>query len=106
MARPRHRSSPAEPATRLASTGCSTRRTSPSKSTIFSLLGPKGAGKTRMVRVLSTLISADAGDIPIAGHDPAKRGGRNPGGDRSHQPVLRGGQPAHRRHPDGTFVSL
>jgi|GEM_PF-7103850 len=34
--------------------------------TIFSLLGPgiiNGAGKTTMVRVLSTLIAADAGDI-------------------------------------------
>jgi ABC-type multidrug transport system ATPase subunit len=27
--------------------------------TIFALLGPNGAGKTTMVRILSTLISAD-----------------------------------------------
>ncbi len=39
--------------------------------TIFSLLGPNGAGKTTMVRILSTLIPADAGDIRVAGHDPA-----------------------------------
>jgi ABC-2 type transport system ATP-binding protein len=39
--------------------------------TIFSLLGPNGAGKTTMVRILSTLISADAGDIQVAGHDLA-----------------------------------
>jgi ABC-2 type transport system ATP-binding protein len=36
---------------------------------IFALLGPNGAGKTTMVRILSTLISADAGEISVAGHD-------------------------------------
>src|SRR5207248_8324984 len=39
--------------------------------TIFSLLGPNGAGKTTIVRILSTLISADAGQIRVAGHDLA-----------------------------------
>ncbi|NGN65061.1 ATP-binding cassette domain-containing protein [Streptomyces sp. A7024] len=41
--------------------------------TIFSLLGPNGAGKTTAVKILSTLISADAGsgDIHIGGHDLA-----------------------------------
>ena len=39
--------------------------------TIFSLLGPNGAGKTTMVHILSTLISADAGEISVAGHDLA-----------------------------------
>jgi ABC-2 type transport system ATP-binding protein len=37
--------------------------------TIFALLGPNGAGKTTMVRILSTLISADSGSMRIAGHD-------------------------------------
>ena len=37
--------------------------------TIMSLLGPNGAGKTTMVRILSTLISADSGSMRIAGHD-------------------------------------
>jgi ABC-2 type transport system ATP-binding protein len=37
--------------------------------TVFSLLGPNGAGKTTAVQILSTLISADAGEIHIAGHD-------------------------------------
>src|SRR6476661_4750730 len=37
--------------------------------TVFALLGPNGAGKTTMVRILSTLISADAGEVRIAGHD-------------------------------------
>jgi ABC-2 type transport system ATP-binding protein len=37
--------------------------------TVFALLGPNGAGKTTIVQILSTLISADAGDIRVAGHD-------------------------------------
>ncbi|MEV6417042.1 ATP-binding cassette domain-containing protein [Kribbella sp. NPDC051718] len=37
--------------------------------TIFSLLGPNGAGKTTVVQILSTLITADAGQIRVAGHD-------------------------------------
>jgi ABC-2 type transport system ATP-binding protein len=37
--------------------------------TILSLLGPNGAGKTTIVRILSTLISADSGFMRIAGHD-------------------------------------
>jgi ABC-2 type transport system ATP-binding protein len=37
--------------------------------TIFSLLGPNGAGKTTMVQILSTLITADRGDIHVGGHD-------------------------------------
>jgi ABC-2 type transport system ATP-binding protein len=37
---------------------------------IFALLGPNGAGKTTTVQILTTLISADAGQIRIGGHDP------------------------------------
>jgi ABC-2 type transport system ATP-binding protein len=37
--------------------------------TIFALLGPNGAGKTTIVQTLSTLISADAGSLRVAGHD-------------------------------------
>jgi len=37
--------------------------------TVFSLLGPNGAGKTTVVQILSTLITADAGQIRVAGHD-------------------------------------
>ncbi|MCX5311781.1 ATP-binding cassette domain-containing protein [Streptomyces sp. NBC_00154] len=37
--------------------------------TVFSLLGPNGAGKTTAVKILSTLITADAGEIRVGGHD-------------------------------------
>jgi ABC-2 type transport system ATP-binding protein len=39
--------------------------------TIFALLGPNGAGKTTAVRILSTLITPDGGEVSIAGHDLA-----------------------------------
>ncbi|MEX1658848.1 ATP-binding cassette domain-containing protein [Streptomyces pseudovenezuelae] len=41
--------------------------------TIFALLGPNGAGKTTAVKILSTLVSADAGTgaVHIGGHDLA-----------------------------------
>jgi ABC-2 type transport system ATP-binding protein len=37
--------------------------------TVFALLGPNGAGKTTAIHILSTLISADAGEIRVAGFD-------------------------------------
>ncbi|MFD7505060.1 ABC transporter ATP-binding protein, partial [Streptomyces sp. NPDC059850] len=40
--------------------------------TIFSLLGPNGAGKTTAVKILSTLVTADAGDLRVGGHDLAR----------------------------------
>ena len=36
---------------------------------VFALLGPNGAGKTTIVHILSTLITADAGDASVDGHD-------------------------------------
>ncbi|MEU5954894.1 ATP-binding cassette domain-containing protein [Streptomyces sp. NPDC047525] len=39
--------------------------------TVFALLGPNGAGKTTAVKILSTLISADAGELHVGGHDLA-----------------------------------
>jgi ABC-2 type transport system ATP-binding protein len=47
--------------------------------TVFSLLGPNGAGKTTAVNILSTLISPDAGELHVAGHDLA----RNPDAARA-----------------------
>jgi len=37
--------------------------------TVYALLGPNGAGKTTMVRILSTLTTADAGEARVAGFD-------------------------------------
>jgi ABC-2 type transport system ATP-binding protein len=36
---------------------------------VFALLGPNGAGKTTAVKILSTLIPADAGTASVMGHD-------------------------------------
>jgi ABC-2 type transport system ATP-binding protein len=36
---------------------------------VFALLGPNGAGKTTAVRILATLIRADAGQVRVAGFD-------------------------------------
>jgi ABC-2 type transport system ATP-binding protein len=47
--------------------------------TIFALLGPNGAGKTTTVKILSTLITADGGEVRVAGHDVA----RDPGAVRA-----------------------
>lgn len=38
---------------------------------IFALLGSNGAGKTTLVRILATLLKADAGTASVAGHDVA-----------------------------------
>lgn len=38
---------------------------------MFALLGPNGAGKTTAVKILSTLVPADAGDLRVGGHDLA-----------------------------------
>jgi ABC-2 type transport system ATP-binding protein len=37
------------------------------KGEIFGLLGPNGAGKTTTIRILSTIIPADSGDVTIGG---------------------------------------
>ncbi|MGX1761185.1 ATP-binding cassette domain-containing protein [Streptomyces lydicus] len=39
--------------------------------TVFSLLGPNGAGKTTAVKILSTLVTAEAGGLRVGGHDLA-----------------------------------
>jgi ABC-2 type transport system ATP-binding protein len=40
---------------------------------VYALLGPNGAGKTTMVRILTTLLSADAGAARVAGFDVAEQ---------------------------------
>jgi ABC-2 type transport system ATP-binding protein len=42
--------------------------------TVFALLGPNGAGKTTTIHILSTLLSADAGEVRVGGHDVAREG--------------------------------
>ena len=37
--------------------------------TVYALLGPNGAGKTTMINILTTLITADSGEVSIAGFD-------------------------------------
>lgn len=39
---------------------------------IFGLIGPDGAGKTSIFRILTTLILADSGDIEVDGYDVVK----------------------------------
>ncbi|MFD9704878.1 ATP-binding cassette domain-containing protein [Lentzea sp. NPDC059081] len=41
------------------------------RGTVFSLLGANGAGKTTVVKILSTLIGAHGGSASVAGHDVA-----------------------------------
>lgn len=45
---------------------------------VFALLGSNGAGKTTMIRIMATLLKADAGSVVINGFDIAE----NPGGIR------------------------
>jgi ABC-2 type transport system ATP-binding protein len=40
--------------------------------TVFALLGPNGAGKTTAIHILSTLTSADAGEVLVGGVDVAR----------------------------------
>ena len=41
--------------------------------TVFAMLGPNGAGKTTAIHILSTLISADAGEVLVGGFDVARQ---------------------------------
>jgi ABC-2 type transport system ATP-binding protein len=42
------------------------------KGEIFGLLGPNGAGKTTTIRMMSTVLDSDSGDIMIGGHSVKK----------------------------------
>ena len=63
---------------------------------MYALLGPNGAGKTTTVHVLTTLITPDAGEIRVGGHDLGHRCGGRALDDRRHRPVLGGRRPADR----------
>jgi ABC-2 type transport system ATP-binding protein len=39
------------------------------RGTVLALLGPNGAGKTTTIRILSTLLKADDGQVTVDGHD-------------------------------------
>jgi daunorubicin resistance ABC transporter ATP-binding subunit len=39
------------------------------KGSIHAILGPNGSGKTTLIKVLSTLLKADSGDINVGGYD-------------------------------------
>ncbi len=39
---------------------------------MFGLIGPDGAGKTTAIRLMCGLLHADAGEIRVLGHDPAR----------------------------------
>jgi daunorubicin resistance ABC transporter ATP-binding subunit len=39
------------------------------KGSIHAILGPNGSGKTTLIKILSTLLKADGGQIVVAGHD-------------------------------------
>jgi ABC-2 type transport system ATP-binding protein len=41
--------------------------------TVLALLGPNGAGKTTVVRILTTLLTADQGEARVAGYDAVKQ---------------------------------
>jgi ABC-2 type transport system ATP-binding protein len=43
--------------------------------TVFALLGPNGAGKTTTIHVLSTLITADEGEVRVGGFDVVREPG-------------------------------
>ncbi|MFD9596246.1 ABC transporter ATP-binding protein [Kitasatospora sp. NPDC059973] len=53
--------------------------------TVFALLGARGAGKSTVVRILSTLVPADGGVVRVAGHELVQRAGRVPQRGRAPQ---------------------
>ncbi|MGE5814044.1 MAG: ATP-binding cassette domain-containing protein [Acidobacteriota bacterium] len=39
---------------------------------MFGLIGPDGAGKTTLIRIICGLLRADGGEVKVAGHDPVR----------------------------------
>src|ERR1700739_3059137 len=68
---------------------------------VFGLLGPNGAGKTTTLRILTTLLPADAGGARVAGGEGPRRTRARPAADRLRGPAWRGRQGSDRtREPD------
>jgi len=61
------------------------------RGSIFALLGSNGAGKTTVVKILSTLLKADTGTARVNGFDVAAAGRRRARVHQSHRAV-RGGR--------------
>ena len=57
------------------------------RGSIFALLGSNGAGKTTVVKILSTLLKADAGAASVNGFDVAQAGGGGAGVLQPHRAV-------------------
>ncbi len=57
------------------------------RGSIFALLGSNGAGKTTVVRILSTLLKADAGTASVNGFDVATQAAGRAGVHQPHRTV-------------------
>ena len=57
------------------------------RGSIFALLGSNGAGKTTVVKILSTLLKADAGTVSVNGFDVATLAADVRGVDQPHRTV-------------------
>ena len=66
------------------------------KGEVFALLGPNGAGKTTTVEILEGHRTADAGEVQVLGHDPARR---------ERQPVPRAGRWSSQKRQSHQFRS-
>ena len=64
--------------------------------TIFALLGSNGAGKTTVVKILSTLLRADGGTAIVNGYDVATEPAEGARVDQPHRTVRRRRRDPHR----------
>ena len=74
------------------------------RGSIFALLGSNGSGKTTTVKILSTLLKADAGTVMVNGYDVATARRPGAGVDQPDRPVRRRRRDPHRTgepRPDG-----
>ena len=71
------------------------------RGSIFALLGSNGAGKTTVVKILSTLLKADAGSASVDGFDVGHPGARGAGVHQPHGSVRCSGRDPHRAGEPG-----